>query len=189
MATLNIFSIVLWNSVGPQSCVSAPGKSNNNSAVDWMHLPWSKMSLGLSSPHTKKYWHSKCIWFGGYFNTRTVASLVKLGLRKKGECTHNQKDMGGPKERTLLQEYDSYLKKNMVSRIIINRCAERGTGCLQQPDLMQTWDTYCSLCRCIFCSCKSQVWKLLQQVITEKVKISTPRLSSSYKKEFKQKNQ
>lgn len=43
----------------------------------------------------------------------------------------------------------------------------------------------CSLCICVFCSCIFQVWKLLQQVITENC--DYPSLSSSYKNEFKQK--
>lgn len=122
--------------------------------------------------------------------------MPKICLGRKGECTHTLKDMDGPKERPLLQEYDSHLKKKMVSRIITSRGAERGTGCLAPLDATRTRDTdssgtgRCSLCRCTFCCCKSQVQKLLQQVITEKVKILTPRLSSSciyLKKKLKQK--
>lgn len=37
MAALNLFSIVLRNSVQPQSCTPASG--NKNSAIDWTHLP------------------------------------------------------------------------------------------------------------------------------------------------------
>lgn len=82
--------------------------------------------------------------------------MLKICLRRKGEGTHTLKDMDGPKERTLLQEYDSHLKKKMVSRIITSRCAERGTGCLAPLDPMRTWNTdssgtgCCSLCSAYF---------------------------------------
>lgn len=129
----------------------------------------------------------------------TVALLLKINLRRKSDCTCNLKELDGQKERTVLQEVDSHLKKKLVSRTFMGWCAKTGTGWLGPLDSMQTlpgpgetWmgsseTGWYSLCNCVFYRCIFQVWKLLQQVITAKENILTCSLSSSCKTEFKQK--
>lgn len=58
----------------------------------------------------------------------TVALLLKINLRRKSDSTRNLKELDGQKEKTVLQEVDSHLKKTLVSRTFMGWCAKTGTG-------------------------------------------------------------
>lgn len=91
-----------------------------------------------------------------------------------------------------MQEHDSPLRNKRAFRTIVSRCAKRGPGRVstpgpvrtlpglgrQQGDRVQQPSQLCIL--------QLHISRLeTSATITEKVKTSGPRLSSSYKKEFK----
>lgn len=161
--------------------MSTSAKPNKNPAVDQTQCPYDCLLLttltwdlnsclicsrNIGLPNVLlfdkegilMYKQLPCCWKWILGGKEIVCVIWKTWMSERENCRNIP--------YSILQDYDSHLKKKLVSWTIMGQCTKTGTECLGPLDPMQTvsrpGETWISRLCCIFYSCIFQVWKLLQ---------------------------